>query len=73
MAYIFVIDDIEELGSYYKRLKTPQCSILITENLNTDFILESIEMTSEIIYGGSDIKNIVERITKHVFEFQKIS
>lgn len=72
MAYIFVIDDIEELNSYYERLKKPECSILITENLHTDFILGSIEMTSEIIYGGSDIKNIVERIIKHVFKFQKV-
>lgn len=70
-AYLFLTDDIKEFNNYYKKLKKPDCSILITDNLETEFIQESINMSSEIIYGRSDMQNIIERIKKHIIEFEK--
>lgn len=68
--YIFFTDKLEEYEKYYERLKKPKYSILITENLHTDFISESVNISSEIIYGKADVDKIVDRIKKHILELR---
>lgn len=60
--FLFISDDIEEFEKYFEKLKNPFNTILITENLHTTFIQESVNISKEIIYAKLKIQEIIYRI-----------
>lgn len=66
--YVFFTDSLEEYEKYRQKLKNPKYSLLITDNLNATFISESVNISSEIIYGKAETDKIVQKIKNHILE-----
>lgn len=62
--YLFITDNYKEFEEYFKKLKRPENTILITENLHTTFIQESVNISKEIIYAKLKIQEIIFRLER---------
>ena len=62
--YLFITDNYKEFEEYFEKLKRPENTILITENLHTTFIQESVNISKEIIYAKLKIQEIIFRLER---------
>lgn len=60
--FLFITDDSQEFENYFTKLKRPSNTILITENLHTTFIQESVDISKEIIYAKLKTQEIINRL-----------
>ena len=62
--YLFITDNYKEFEEYFEKLKRPINTILITENLHTTFIQESVNISKEIIYAKLKTQEIIFRLER---------
>lgn len=62
--YLFITDNYKEFEEYFEKLKRPINTILITENLHTTFIQESVNISKEIIYAKLKTQEILFRVER---------
>ena len=62
--YLFITDNYKEFEEYFEKLKRPINTVLITENLHTTFIQESVNISKEIIYAKLKTQEIIFRLER---------
>lgn len=62
--YLFITDNYKEFEEYFEKLKKPINTVLITENLHTTFIQESVNISKEIIYAKLKTQEIIFRLER---------
>ena len=62
--YLFITDNYKEFEEYFEKLKKPINAVLITENLHTTFIQESVNISKEIIYAKLKTQEIIFRLER---------
>ena len=62
--YLFITDNYKEFEEYFEKLKRPKNTVLITENLHTTFIQESVNISKEIIYAKLKTQEIIFRLER---------
>ncbi len=62
--YLFITDNYKEFEEYFEKLKRPINTVLITENLHTTFIQESVNISKDIIYAKLKTQEIIFRLER---------
>lgn len=60
--YVFLFDEIASLMKYKNNLKSSSINLLITENLSSNYLIDSLKFVNDICYAKNDIELISNRI-----------